>query len=113
MDFNFNFNPFVLECPCKGHGWVLSNFDSWHSCHYHGIGVPHPEDEHTPFDLKEHRLKLLRQDYVHYARSSGVSPKTFREAVELVVDGNTPEDFVRAAAIVADELKYMAWLEEK
>ena len=33
------------ECPCKGHGWVLSEVDTWHKCRLHFQNQPHPEAE--------------------------------------------------------------------
>jgi hypothetical protein len=32
-------------CRCKGHGWTLSEVDTWHRCPFHGVGKAHPDDE--------------------------------------------------------------------
>lgn len=32
------------HCACRGSGWTLSNYDSWHPCPAHHRGQPHPED---------------------------------------------------------------------
>lgn len=33
------------KCSCGGGGWVLSDYDTWHVCHTHNTGQPHPEDD--------------------------------------------------------------------
>jgi len=34
------------ECPCHGHGYALSEVDTWHKCPiHHAKGQHHPEDE--------------------------------------------------------------------
>lgn len=30
-------------CRCKGHGWALSEVDTWHQCPTHYCGQLHPE----------------------------------------------------------------------
>jgi len=30
-------------CPCHGHGWALSEVDTWHKCPVHFAGQAHPE----------------------------------------------------------------------
>lgn len=32
------------ECWCRGSGWVLTDWDSWHQCPCHYDGQPDPED---------------------------------------------------------------------
>lgn len=32
------------ECGCRGHGWFLSEVDTWHKCPVHFDGQRHPED---------------------------------------------------------------------
>ena len=29
-------------CSCRGYGWILSDYDSWHECRFHK-GMPHPD----------------------------------------------------------------------
>ena len=29
-------------CSCRGYGWILSDYDTWHECRFH-TGMPHPE----------------------------------------------------------------------
>ena len=31
-------------CPCRGGGWMLSPYDSWHQCPAHYNGQRYPED---------------------------------------------------------------------
>jgi hypothetical protein len=31
-------------CLCRGHGWALSDLDTWHQCPVHYRGQLHPED---------------------------------------------------------------------
>lgn len=33
------------DCPCHGHGWALSDVDTWHQCPVHFNGQRHPEDD--------------------------------------------------------------------
>jgi hypothetical protein len=33
------------KCSCRGNGWILTDFDTWHSCPAHFTGQRHPEDE--------------------------------------------------------------------
>lgn len=33
------------RCGCRGHGWYLSEVDTFHKCPAHYAGQPHPEDE--------------------------------------------------------------------
>lgn len=35
--------PEVEECPCRGGGWVLTNYDTYERCPAHFTGQPHPE----------------------------------------------------------------------
>ena len=41
-------DPDAALCSCLGHGWWLSDLDTWHKCPYHD--GPHPEfEEPEPF----------------------------------------------------------------
>lgn len=35
------------ECGCRGHGWFLSEVDTWHECPVHYAGQRHPEDDRS------------------------------------------------------------------
>lgn len=37
-------------CWCRGSGWVLSDWDSFHRCPCHYRGQPHPESEPDEWD---------------------------------------------------------------
>jgi hypothetical protein len=36
------------RCGCRGHGWFLSEVDTFHKCPEHYAGQPHPEDDEEP-----------------------------------------------------------------
>jgi hypothetical protein len=100
-------NPFT--CECRG-GWLLSDLDTWHRCPIHGVGVPHPEDEHTKFDREAHRLNLARKAYVTFrevARRNGFRG-SFKAAclAEAGVPRPSVKEWVNAAEAVAERLVY-------
>jgi hypothetical protein len=33
----------VKHCACRGGGWMLSDYDTWHKCPIHYDGQRHPE----------------------------------------------------------------------
>ena len=33
------------ECGCRGSGWILSPYDTWHTCFAHFEGQAHPDDQ--------------------------------------------------------------------
>lgn len=35
--------PDPQDCRCKGHGWALSEVDTWHKCPLHYKGQTHPD----------------------------------------------------------------------
>lgn len=38
-------NEDAAQCGCRGHGWFLSQVDTWHECPVHYTDQPHPESE--------------------------------------------------------------------
>lgn len=93
------------RCPCRGSGWLGSDFDTWHRCPIHGDGVPHPEDD-SYFDLSAHLLACLRRAWVVFRRRSGMLPADFRATCEARLPSNepwTPEAWVDAADAVATD----------
>jgi hypothetical protein len=93
------------RCPCRGSGWLISDYDTFHRCCTHGAGVPHPEDEHTDFDGAAHRLKLLRvayKDFLKMARDAGFTGD-FHAAVEAKAEGDSPQALVDAAEAIAED----------
>jgi len=102
------------DCPCKGHGWFLSDYDTYHQCPIHGKGTPHPEmnedipdDERGPqFDWAAHRLAMYRQAYASFrdgARRLGFEGD-FKMACLNFVRKNemSPSEWVRAAQYVME-----------
>lgn len=49
----YDCRPDASECWCRGSGWVLSNWDSFHRCPYHYDGQPHPEESEPEYDSAE------------------------------------------------------------
>lgn len=77
-------DPNPSQCPCRGHGWLRSDFDTVHECPIHG-GTPHPEDEEATFDWNAHSLRIHRQAWRDARSRSGMIPWSFRIAVEAHV----------------------------
>jgi hypothetical protein len=42
QDVYKNTHPAAEHCSCRGYGWILSDYDTWHECRFHK-GLPHPE----------------------------------------------------------------------
>lgn len=102
--------PNPRSCPCNGSGWLLSDFDTWHACGFHGP-APHPEDEegHESFDHEAHRLRGLRKAFVAYREMSGMDSKSFKAAViRKAGAGATPQQFVDVAQGFGEEGAYDA-----
>lgn len=97
-------------CPCRGSGWLLSDYDTWHRCCTHGNGVPHPEDDETEFDFEAHRVKIQREAFVAFrrmAREAGFKGH-FRKAVEGLAKNDSPEALVDAAEALGRRYAYAA-----
>jgi len=95
------------SCPCNGSGWLLSDYDTWHRCAAHGNGVPHPEDDSTPFDASAHRLECLRQAYSTFrdaARKAGFEGN-FKAAVVAAAEDSSPQGLVNAAEALCAEFE--------
>lgn len=105
-----------VRCPCRGSGWLLSDFDTFHACPVHGNGVPHPEDEDMVFDYEAHMLKVRRAAYATFRNTAmrhNVDRVQFRKLVEArVASERRPQDWVNAAEEVAEDLSMMAAEEE-
>jgi hypothetical protein len=43
-------NEDAAQCGCGGHGWFLSQVDTWHTCPVHFANQPHPEDDDESSD---------------------------------------------------------------
>lgn len=66
-------------CPCGGGGWVLSDWDTWHTCPVHHNGQQHPEADYLglggpemdPVDGRPAKPEHLTMADLHgYARYS-------------------------------------------
>lgn len=103
-----NINP--AKCPCRGLGWMLSNYDTWHQCPYHGKGVPHPDYEHClDFNVMDHGLQMFRMAFESFRSEAHLAgfQGSFTEAcrVELALQGiahpATAAQWVQAAELVS------------
>lgn len=100
------------KCPCRGKGWILSDYDTWHRCRTHGQDVPYPDDGREGwigFDFDAHKLTLLRTAYATFrriARNNGFRGN-FKHAcmTRIKIHGlvPTPQAWVNAADDLADE----------
>ena len=89
----------ITLCPCRG-GWLLSDFDTFHCCPFHGKGVPHPEDDETSFDYNAHLLGHLRKAYRVYRSRTGLSNRAFRLRVCAHMFQGSSDQIARARAAV-------------
>lgn len=47
-------DPDPKECPCHGHGYTLSDLDTWHQCPIHWTPeTRHPEDDYYDEERRE------------------------------------------------------------
>lgn len=100
------------KCPCKGGGWLASDWDSWHRCGLHGVGVPHPEDESAAPNTASnclarasHKRNYMRAAWRHFCRLSGMHPKAFlRKAAKRLAGLANPtmQEWVNAAEEVGE-----------
>ena len=98
------------KCPCQGRGWFLSDYDTWHRCPIHGVGLPHPEDEDAQWTSQQtwvHHRDYCREAYKYFWRQSGLSSREFllkcTDEVKLRWDFVPhPHQWVDAADAVAE-----------
>jgi hypothetical protein len=94
------------RCPCRGSGWMLSDFDTHHVCRTHGNrNIPHPEEENESFDWSAHYVTVYRTAYRIFQKRSGMSKAAFREAVEAKGHFESKVEWVDAAEEVSDEAR--------
>ncbi len=93
-------------CPCRGSGWLLSDWDTHHKCPLHFQGQPHSEDDGgEDFDYEAADLANYRAAYVEFRRRSGLSPMEMIRSAALVMEGKpSPAAWVNAAELVACEI---------
>lgn len=102
--------PNPRQCPCRGSGWLHSDYDTFHRCGLHG-GTPHPEDEdgHESFDYEAHRLKCLREAFVTYREASGMNGPDFKaEVLRQAGPEASPADMVDVAEQLAEDALHRA-----
>jgi hypothetical protein len=98
------------HCPCRGFGWLTSDFDTEHRCPVHGQGVPHREDDErsAEFDWDMHSLRIHRAAWRALARRAEMDLKPFYKAVVAFLQKaqaprpTTPKDWVTVASEVAE-----------
>ena len=107
------------RCPCRGTGWMNSDFDTYHKCHIHGTSqTPHPEDEESTFDMAAHVLAQYRYAYHSFRRDCvalgflGTGKDFIAECERHMVETNVltrrPCDWVNAAEDIAGDFNHVA-----
>jgi hypothetical protein len=101
-----------FKCPCRN-GWLLSDFDTWHRCKTHGVGVPHPDpdSEDESFDMGAHHLKICREAFVTFrtiARKAGLKGSFNDACLKHMTASRTPKAWLEAAEKVAEYMAYHA-----
>ena len=103
------------RCPCRGSGWLRSDWDTAHRCRTHGANVPHPdaEDDDDTFDMAAHRLANYRYAFYQFrciavAHGFKGKGKDFIKACEVMLGtmDRVPSTWVNAAECVAEEYSY-------
>ena len=84
--------PDAAHCACSGGGWVLSNWDTWHCCPYHGKGVPHPETESPSDDELLAEARARYQRYREWAADHGLTRAAFDAACRAAVAKDAAPD---------------------
>lgn len=69
-------------CPCRGSGWICSNFDTWEKCLAHYNHQPHPENIQEPITPEE-QARLAREDAEYLAWASVHAPAEYAEAISI------------------------------
>lgn len=97
MDIDAEMRAAALEnpshCPCRGRGWMLSDFDTWHRCPIHE-GLPNPDPEYLDEAETEAqavaeaamRLRNYRKAYAWFrGQTLGLTREQFHQAVVAVL----------------------------
>ena len=99
------------QCPCRGRGWLTSDYDTSHECRYHG-GTPHPEGEDEGFDWDAHKGRTLLKAFEVFrsdALVDGLKGSFLKACFDMLhTDTPTPADWVNAAQDVAADCAYEA-----
>ena len=75
-------------CPCRGGGWHLSSWDSWHKCPTHFRGQRHPEMDYpeTPYDVDPVDGRPVPPMHVRMAQDEGFdrySAEWYRQVIRV------------------------------
>lgn len=107
--------PNPKECLCRGTGWMLSNFGTWHKCPMHRKNAPHPEMNEGD-DIQNLHLEALRASFRFYrneARTLGFKGDWNRTLKGIIGSENpTPEEWVSAAEKFLDKM-VDSWLQDE
>jgi hypothetical protein len=71
------------DCPCRGTGWMVSDWDTSHRCQTHYLGQAHPEDERVE-DWSAITIANQRTAWRAWQELSGHPREVFRRLVEDV-----------------------------
>ena len=69
------------DCLCRGTGWMVSDWDTYHRCQTHHRGQPHPEDD-RPQDWSAIWIANQRAAWRTWQELSGHDRADFRRLVE-------------------------------
>jgi len=96
------------RCPCRGWGWLHSDWDTYHKCPVHFRGQPHPEEEYPGFGTEAAYLDNCREAYASFGRESGLPPAAFKVACVALTEASGqaapsgPRTWTDAAEAVAE-----------
>lgn len=100
-------NPSV--CPCRGSGWMLSDFDTFHKCPAHNVGQPHPEcDIETTTDFRRKvNVEVFRILRGQVAKFLNITNNDANDRIEqgLPANDRSPEAWIDSADQLASLLR--------
>lgn len=100
------------RCPCRGRGWLSSEFDTLHRCPVHSMSDDrHPEDDRDDADVgtdADRPLRLRRLVYRAFQERSGLDRRSFRREVERVMVLPADRDAVVTAQAWVDAAEQVA-----
>ena len=91
------------RCPCKGSGWLLSDWDTVHKCQEHARNSPNPYDEDftyddnglVEYDWDKHTKENFRDAYRFFKKSTDLDGRQFKKACIRYNDGEIPSTDAR------------------
>ena len=84
------------KCPCRGKGWIISDYDTVHKCNQHAKNAPTPhdyEDEYysqRPYDWNSHTEENYKEAYQIFLANTKMKENDFRNACIEKNDGIIP-----------------------